>query len=344
MSSSEKKYKAAVIGTGRIGMMLEADPKRLKPATHVGMWASHPRADLVAVCDTDPNKFEFARTIQPDVQCYEDPERLLDEVRPDVVSIATWRDSHYDMMKLCMKYDVPVIVCEKPIAEKMEHAEEVVAEARDKGTHLLINHRRRFDPLLYPFREDLKNGLIGEIMQVNCYYVFGLLTTATHMVDALRFLLNDIAGEVIWVAGYPNKFEHFAPHDDPCVDGVLGFENGLKVVIQSLNMKDYDIFDFYFYGRKGKVVFHNIGRDIDIYPVIESAEHDGFTELSNSSMEHRGGEPRDQFTFLADNAIDCLEGKASSLSTGEDSLAALKILLAMRESVEKGGVPVDVRL
>lgn len=34
--------------------------------------------------------------------------------------------------------------------------------------------------------------------------------------------------------------------------------------------------------------------------------------------------------------IDCLEGRANSLSTGEDSLRALEILLAIQESAKAG--------
>ena len=54
------RYSAAVIGIGRIGMLLERDPKRVKPATHVGMWASHPRVKLAAVCDPNPAKLQLA--------------------------------------------------------------------------------------------------------------------------------------------------------------------------------------------------------------------------------------------------------------------------------------------
>jgi predicted dehydrogenase len=338
----QEKYKAAVIGTGRIGMLMEADEKRLKPATHFGMWSSHERFNLTAVCDNDLEKFKFANSMKQDVQCYDNPEQLIVEQSPDVVSISTWRDSHYDMMKLALKHRVPVIVCEKPIAEKKEHAEEVVAEARELGVHLLINHRRRFDPLLYPFKGDLKNGLIGEILQVNSNYVFGLLSTGTHLVDVLRMFLCDIAGEVEWVSAYPAPFKSFHPDDDPNIDGFLGFSNGLKVAIQSLSMKDYDIFDTVIYGRTGKAIFKNIGRDIEIYKVIESEEHSGFTELSNSPTELRGGEPRNQFGFLADNVVQCLEGTGNSLSTGEDSLIALEILLAMMESAEDDGRKVHI--
>ena len=60
---SQKIYDAAVIGVGRIGMSLEQDPKRLKPATHFGMWRDHPRTNLVAVCDPDPAKLALAEKL-----------------------------------------------------------------------------------------------------------------------------------------------------------------------------------------------------------------------------------------------------------------------------------------
>lgn len=335
---SKKKYKAAVIGTGRIGMLLESDPKRMKPATHVGLWLNHPRTELAAVCDTDPKKFEVAKTMKTDIKTYIDPELLLREVKPDIVSISTWKDTHYEMMKLALKYNIPAIVLEKPIAEKIEHAREIVEEAKEKGAHIFVNHRRRFDPLLYEIREKIKNGLIGEIMQVSSFYVFGLVTTGTHLIDALRFFL----GEVKWVTAFPNKKKHFAPSDDPCADGVIGFENDVKASIQSLNIKDYDVFEIVFWGRYGKLVFRNIGRDFELYKVVDSPEHEGFTELENKPSKSWGGKPRNQFMFLGDNVINCLEDKATPLSTVEDSLRDLEILIAMQESIKQGGKVIEV--
>ncbi len=83
-------------------------------------------------------------------------------------------------------------------------------------------------------------------------------------------------------------------------------------------------------------------REIELYNVVESKEHQGFTELSKTPTETRGGNPRDQFTFLADNVINCLEGSAASLSTGEDSLKALEVLLAMQKSAENDGRKVKI--
>lgn len=338
----KEKYTAAVIGVGRIGMLLESDPKRLKPATHFGMWESCKRIEFKAVCDNNSKNLEIARSKLPSLKTYLSAEELLHDIKPDVVSIATWKDTHYEMMKLCLNYAVPAIICEKPIAEKYEHAKEIVDRAKEKGVHLFINHRRRFDPLLYPLREDMKKGIIGEITQVSTYYAYGLVTTGTHLIDTLRFFLKDIAGEIKWVIGLPNKFHHYHPVDDPCIDGFVGFENGLKVSVQSLNIKDYDIMDYRFYGRRGKIELKNIGRDIRIYKVEDSPEHEGFTELSDNPIEIRGGMPRNQFGFLTDNVIDCLEGRALSLSTGEDSLKALEILLAMQRSIKDGSKKIEI--
>ena len=328
----KENYKAAVIGVGRIGMLLESDEKRLKPATHFGMWNTHPEVHLAAVCDTSDENLEVAKKMRPDIRTYVNAEQLLTEEKPDIVSISTWKDTHYEIMKLCIKHKIPAIVCEKPIAEKIEHAHEVVKEARDAGIHLFINHRRRFDSLLYPFRDEIADGKFGEIVQVNAHYVFGLVTTGTHLVDALRFLLCDIAGEVIWVIGMKHNFENYAPPDDPGINFILGFANGLTASVQTMDIKKYDLFDFYFYGTEGLAVLKNIGRDIEIFKIRESEEHSGFTELENKPSEIRGGSPRDQFSFLAQNVIDSLRGKSSSLSTGQDSLIALDILLAIEKS------------
>jgi predicted dehydrogenase len=339
---NKKIYKAALIGAGRIGMFHEQDPHRLKPATHFGMWRNHPKFDFVAVCDNDPAKCDVAKEWLPSLKTYTDPRQMLEETSPDTVAIATWRDTHFEMMNLALDFGVKVIICEKPIAEKTEDAVAIVKRCRDEGVELLINHRRRFDTLLYDLKKDIDNGMIGEIVQGSSYYVYGLLTTGTHAVDALRFLLSDVAGDVAWVSAFPNTLEAFSPPDDPCVDAILGFENGLKVSLQSLNIQDYDLFQFDFYGRKGKISLRNIGRDIDIHRVIDSPEHEGFTELENQPSETRGGDPRGQFLFMADNVFDCLEGEATSLSTGEDSLKALDILLKMRESAADNGRVIQI--
>ena len=76
--------------------------------------------------------------------------------------------------------------------------------------------------------------------------------------------------------------------------------------------------------------------------MADSPEHRGFAELMREPVERRGGEPRDLFTKMADNAIDCLEGTATSLSTGEDSLRALEVLLAIQQSASENSRKIEL--
>ena len=133
-------------------------------------------------------------------------------------------------------------------------------EDKTKKVKVLVNHRRRYDEKIIDLRKKIKSGIIGKITQVSSFYVYGVLTTGTHLVDTLRMLLNDTAGEVKKVIGFNNYFGFHCPKDDKNIDGILIFENNLKATIQSLDIKKYDNFDIYLYGTKGKILISGIGR------------------------------------------------------------------------------------
>ena len=119
-------------------------------------------------------------------------------------------------------------------------------------TNVIVNHRRRFDDDIIKLKSLLEKGIIGDILQVSCFYVYGILTTGTHLIDTLRMLFIDIAGEIDEVAGFKSNNLSFTSKDDNNLDAFLKFKNGLSCAIQSLDMKSYDNFDIYIYGKKGK--------------------------------------------------------------------------------------------
>ena len=105
-----KKIKVAVIGVGRIGMLLEQDKKRLKPATHFGMWNTNKKAQLVAVCDEDLSKEKIVKKLNKKVIFYEDAKKMLNETKPEIVSISTWKNTHFKFCKMCIENKVKTIV------------------------------------------------------------------------------------------------------------------------------------------------------------------------------------------------------------------------------------------
>ena len=57
------KITVCVIGAGRIGLSHEFDKKRLKPASHVGMWLKNKKCRLVAICDKNKKQFKRAKKL-----------------------------------------------------------------------------------------------------------------------------------------------------------------------------------------------------------------------------------------------------------------------------------------
>src|SRR5271167_557687 len=91
---SRRLMTSAIIGCGRIGVANSArlagrvHPSML-PVSHAESMRASQRLDLVAFCDTDPDKALAARTAYGTGLPYTDLVRLLRENRPDIVSVAT---------------------------------------------------------------------------------------------------------------------------------------------------------------------------------------------------------------------------------------------------------------
>lgn len=335
-------FKAAVIGAGRIGLSLEADPKRPKPSSHSGTWLLHPRTELVALCDPNPNLVNIAADIAPDARCYDDARTLLDEEKPEIVSIASHQDTHVELATLALEAGVKAVVCEKPLSDDLSKAKDLVRAAERAGASLIVNHARRFDPSMQALSKRLQDGLIGEILQVTGYYVYGLQSTGTHLVDLIRLLLTPLTGEITSVIGIENKKEPFHPPGDPCLDALIEFESGTMGAIQSLNMKDYDFFEVTIFGRLGKVTVSDRGQRIETYIAKPATSRTGFTDIPCEADQVETTDAANYFALMGNHVIDCLDGKATPASTGEDSYKALAVLNAIRESAEKNSARIEV--
>ena len=81
----------------------------------------------------------------------DDLERALAEVKPDFVVDVTIPESHRDVTLTALAAGVPVIG-EKPMADTMEHAREMVAASERAGKLYMVSQSRRYDPRLHAFR------------------------------------------------------------------------------------------------------------------------------------------------------------------------------------------------
>lgn len=325
----KKKYTAAVIGCGRMGAEEWNYSKDVQPETHAACYSKNSKVDLAALVDTNPEKLKQAGKYFSGVRLFDSAEDMFLKIKPDIVSIATNSDSHASLVKLAAKYKTPAILCEKPIAESIKQAEEMIKICKQNNSLLFINHQRRFDPLLQQWQIKIKKGLIGKVAQVNCYYYNGLLNSGTHVIDLLRFFL----GEVDWVKGFVNAQTSWKKNDDN-IDALLKFKSGAMATLQTLP-KNYGLSDFHFYGERGYFAIKDLGYEIEYRKVVENKYCKGFYQLSGDL--ERNGKPRSFISSVINHVIFCLDGHAKPVSSGEDGLMALKVIFALRESAKKQG-------
>lgn len=274
----------------------------------------------------------------PGVEVFSSAEEMLQKIRPDIVSVSTFHDQHYPMVMLASKHKIPAIICEKPIADTIEQGREMVEACEKSNSFLFVNHIRRFDPMLAEWRDKVRQGVIGEIQQATGWYAIGLYHMGTHLVDFLMYYLGDVE----WVAGWNNLRAHSAVPGDHCVDGILGFKNGAHAAIQSVNVKDYSMFETRILGKGGEVFIRDLGRLVELTPAKESKQYAGFFELDPGLRERQENKDTSFFVGLIENAVACLDGKELPRSTGRDGLRVLEVLAALKKSADSDGAKINV--
>jgi predicted dehydrogenase len=321
-----KKYKAAVIGCGRIGVEAGLFKKEVQPATHAGAYKTHARIELAGLVDINPERLKMAARYFPGVPLFESSKEMLVKLKPDIISIATHVDSHLELIKLVSNYRTPAIVCEKPMAGTLEEAGEIIDLCKKSGSLLFINHVRRFDSCLRKIKQDIKGGKIGELIQGTYYYENGIFNNGTHLVDLLRFFI----GEIDWVMGIQNKkTKNKNLKKDLNIDGFLHFKNGTMVNIQSFPFK-YGISEMYLFGSKGAIFLKNLGYKVEYKKLIKNKFFKGYSQLSENMESF--GKIRSFMAPMVEHVVKCLDGKEKPISTGRDGLEALKVLFALKES------------
>ena len=192
-----RRLRCAVVGLGRIGSLLEADRLREKPCTHAGAIRSSRDCMLIGGADTDPERRDaFGKRWR--CPTFDSLDSMLAAARPDILHVATPPDSHLDLVRAAVGAGVAVVVCEKPLAENLEEAEEIAALHRSGRARILTNHERRYSRDYLRARARLQEGTYGSLLSAAARLYLGrsraageiLLHDGTHLADILSYLLG----------------------------------------------------------------------------------------------------------------------------------------------------------
>jgi predicted dehydrogenase len=144
--SAGAKLRAAVAGVGYFGRL------------HAQKLAANTALELVAVADRDAAR---AEAVAREVGC-----RAVRDVRElagavDLCSVTVPTEAHHEVAGLLIESGVHVLI-EKPIAETLAQADDLLRRAAARGVMLGVGHQERFNPAFVALREGITRALFIE--------------------------------------------------------------------------------------------------------------------------------------------------------------------------------------
>jgi predicted dehydrogenase len=119
-----------------------------------------PRAELVAICDTDPNLLKNRQDEWKVEHATTDPEALFGSDMVDAIVIATPNDTHRPLAVAAARAGKHVM-CEKPLGLSAHEVRQMYEAARDARVVDMTAFTYRFAPAMRYLNHLLKSGALG---------------------------------------------------------------------------------------------------------------------------------------------------------------------------------------
>ena len=315
-----------------------------------------PGAELVAVCDSNPERLKWAReTLSSKLSTFESADELFASGLVDAVIIAT---PHYDHAPIAIKaFEHGLhVMCEKPAGVYTKQVREMNEAAKQSGKVFGIMYNQRTNPLYQKLRELVQSGELGEIKRTNwiitnwyrsqSYYDSGgwratwagegggvLLNQDPHQLDLWQWTCGMMPKRVRAFCGF-GKYHDIEVEDD--VTAYVEYENGATGVFVTSTGDTPGTNRYEISADKGKVVIEE-GK-LTFYRLRQSEREfnreyqGGFGEpecwkidipIRGKATEHKG---------ITTNWVNAILKGTPLLAPGEEGIKGLEISNAMHLS------------
>lgn len=327
-----------MINWGLIGCG-EISQKRVAPAIK-----GAPKSRIIAAMspfEEELNDFveKFAITKK-----YTKIEDILGDEEINAVYIATPVFTHYELALAALKSGKHVLL-EKPMAMTNEQCHALVTEAAKGNVKLGIAYYRRFFPKMAEVKKLIREGVIGEIIQVRILYHSWrgetdswrvkksqsgggpLWDMGCHKID----MLIDLVGMPVSASALMSTLTHSYEVEDSC-SMIMELENGAHCLASfNWNSKVWSD-EFEILGTDGKIVMNPC--DSDNLQLIHNPEKiRGLgKEITTVSLPNHSNI---HYPLVEDFVHAVLENRCPVI-TGEEGYKTNRVLAAIEESIQKG--------
>jgi len=198
----EAKYKVAVIGTGRMGGLIEdeLDPNQFSmPYGHFSAYQAIEETEVVAIANRGQERLQrFAKRFGFS-NTYLDYREMIAKEKPDIVSITTPSWARAEPIIFAAENGVRGIYSEKGLCASLAAADRITAALKANDVAFNWGAMRRHHDGYKRMREAIAAGQIGEPRHVMMYSFTDVIKHHPHTLDLVAMLLGDPAPT--WVEG-----------------------------------------------------------------------------------------------------------------------------------------------
>ena len=316
-----KQTNVGVIGVGSMGY------------NHVRIYSELENANLVAISDMvrgtlDKVSKEF-NTVG-----YVDYDNILQIDDIEVVNICVPTVFHHDVVMRAIEAGTNVLV-EKPIASKLNEAEEMIKAAEDAGVTLATGHVERFNPAVRVAKKLIDEGAIGEVVTANSKRlgpfpprirdVGVAIDLAIHDIDIFNYLFNSRANTVF--ANMSSKLKNCEFEDHAEI--MTKYDSGVLSILETNWLTPYKKRQLNITGIDGIISVDYGNQTVTLFK-------------ENNQVEDIKVENKEPLKEELRSFVDCVQNNTPPEVSGKDGYEALRIVdAAMTSSKDKRLVYLD---
>lgn len=324
------KIRVAVVGCGAIAIR-----------RHIPEYEANPNVELVAFVDIIKERAEIYAE-KHNAKAYTDYNIMLDEIKPDAVSVCTPNVLHAPVSIAAANAGAHVLV-EKPMAVTEAEGLAMIEAAQKNGVYLMVGHNQRLMPPHAKAKEILESGRLGKVLTFRTSFghpgpegwsvdgreswffrkeeaIMGAMgDLGVHKSDLIRWLLDD---EVAEVAAFVSTLHKQGTDVDDNATCVLRMNSGtIGTLVAS--------WTYYKGGDNSTILWCENG----VMKIGTDSDDQVIVELRNGSVEkYKVGamatNEKQTASGVIDEFVHCLTTNTPPTISGEEGLKSLKVILA----------------
>jgi len=281
--------------------------------------------ELIGIADQDVERAQELVDEYGYEGAYEDHGELVEQDL-DALTIAVPTTLHKDIALDFLENGSNVLV-EKPIADTVENAREILDTAEEKDLTVGVGHIERYNPSVQKLKDVIDDGILGNVMSISGKRVGPLairirdvgiiIDLAVHEMDVISYLFGERIEEVTAKAGnakHPADVEDYAQI-------MVDFHDGKTGIVETNWLTPHKTRKLTVVGTKGIAYLDYMDQSL----VVHNSEW---------KQEYKIEEREPLKNEIEDFLDSCTNGGEPCV-TGEDGLHVLKAARCAKESSKK---------